>query len=353
MESLFKKIIVALLAAGFPEPEAINRLAGDASNREYYRVFLPSTDYPSIVVMVLNEDRLAVSEEIEDSQDIEIDEHPFVNVRKLLSEIGINVPEILFFHEKMGVMGLQDVGDCILENYVKNGNPFRKYYEDAVDILVKLHTGKVDGKKYIPFRKKFGFNLFFWEFEHYLEYGLEENGFEITPEERESLLMMFHELSARYVTYPYALTHRDFHSRNLMIFDEKIYVIDFQDALMGPWHYDLASFLRDAYVEIEDDFMDELIERYLHGMKRELGVEIDRDKFRQDFELMAFQRNLKAIGRFYYLKMVKGKPHLVKYVPTLYKYVFKYIDKYPQLEPLGNVLDRNKNLLKKLLMNPS
>ena len=59
------------------------------------------------------------------------------------------------------------------------------------------------------------------------------------------------------------LCHRDYHSRNLMWHDDTLYVIDFQDARMGPDTYDLASLLRDSYVDLPDAAVDDLIDYFV------------------------------------------------------------------------------------------
>ncbi len=354
MEEKYRLISEVLKARGYPEPQKIVPLHGDASNRSYFRALLPGGNRESIILMLTDRDVPARSEEIGDEEEGGIEENPFINVQRLFRKIGIRVPEIFFHDESRGIMGLEDLGDCILEEYVKKGYEYKSKYEKAVDFLVLLHTASVeDRQRYVPYSRRFGFKTFFWEFEHYLEYGLEKNGFEITPAEREQLLSMFHTLSSGFESLPYALTHRDYHSRNIMIMDDEIGIIDFQDALMAPWHYDLVSLLRDAYVKLPDDMVDELVERYVSGMEEKLGISIDRKKFREDFDLIALHRNLKAIGRFYYVKLEKNKDHLIKYVPTLYEYVFEYIDRYPILSPLRDIFKRNRNLLKKLLVNPS
>ena len=62
---------------------------------------------------------------------------------------------------------------------------------------------------------------------------------------------------------PRVLCHRDYHSRNLMLHDGQLYIIDFQDARMGPDTYDLVSLLRDSYVDLPEQTVDELIAYFL------------------------------------------------------------------------------------------
>ena len=102
------------------------------------------------------------------------------------------------------------------------------------------------------------------------------------------------------------LCHRDYHSRNLMRHAERLYWIDFQDARMGPATYDLASLLRDAYVDVPEELQDELKERF----RQKAAPDEPREVFRRRFDLMCVQRNLKALGTFGYMATVRQQPGL-------------------------------------------
>ena len=118
------------------------------------------------------------------------------------------------------------------------------------------------------------------------------------------------------------LCHRDYHSRNLMLHDETLYVIDFQDARMGPDTYDLASLLRDSYVDLPDAAVDDLIDYFL-ALSRDPAHRLTDDgaTFRRRFDLMALQRNLKALGTFGYQTTTRGNPVYMQYMPRTLTYV--------------------------------
>src|SRR5947209_15226067 len=112
------------------------------------------------------------------------------------------------------------------------------------------------------------------------------------------------QIAEQLATQQTVFTHRDYHSRNLMVQDERIRVIDFQDALMGPSTYDLASLLRDSYLSLDQDLIDELVIRYLEG-RAKASAPLDRVTFLRLFDLTSVQRNLKAAGRFVYIAREK------------------------------------------------
>ena len=123
---------------------------------------------------------------------------------------------------------------------------------------------------------------------------------------REEWARIVDELAAE----PRVLCHRDYHSRNLMWHDDTLYVIDFQDARMGPDTYDLVSLLRDSYVDLPDAAVDDLIDYFVALDPRQRPTAPSDPEFRRRFDLMALQRNLKALGTFGYQTTTREQPGL-------------------------------------------
>jgi aminoglycoside/choline kinase family phosphotransferase len=118
-----------------------------------------------------------------------------------------------------------------------------------------------------------------------------------------------------------------------MLSDRSLYIIDFQDARMGPDTYDLASLLRDSYVDIADWELDDLIGHFVA-----LKGTADRQEFRRRFDLMALQRNLKALGTFGYQTMTRGNPVYIQYMPRTLRYARSNLEKYPRFTRLRELL---------------
>jgi aminoglycoside/choline kinase family phosphotransferase len=125
-----------------------------------------------------------------------------------------------------------------------------------------------------------------------------------------------------------------------MVDGARLGVIDFQDALLGPATYDLASLLRDAYIELDEALIDRLINRYLDQMAAHRQVWTNREAFRRLFDFTSIQRNLKAAGRFVYIDRVKGNPKFLADIPRTLGYVRRNLQKYPELETLRKHLAR-------------
>ena len=130
------------------------------------------------------------------------------------------------------------------------------------------------------------------------------------------------------------LTHRDFHSRNLMSKGGQLYWIDFQDARMGPATYDLASLLRDSYVDLPEELVDELAEEF---RQRAVPGE-SRDTFHRRLELMSIQRNLKALGTFGYQTTARSNPVYMQYIPRTLRYAKRTMERLPRFGRLHELL---------------
>jgi aminoglycoside/choline kinase family phosphotransferase len=133
---------------------------------------------------------------------------------------------------------------------------------------------------------------------------------------------------------PRVLCHRDYHSRNLMLHSGELYIIDFQDARMGPDTYDLVSLLRDSYVDLPEETVNQLIAYFL-AVSGRTGEERD---FRQRFDLMALQRNLKALGTFGYQTTARRNPVYIQYIPRTLRHVRKNLEQLPQFGRLRELL---------------
>ena len=323
-------------------------LCGDASNRRYYRLELNNAPIPSLILMQLADpEGFKISEEAVSGPATDIRELPFVNILRPLARSGITVPALHFYDEAAGLLYLEDFGDLTLfQACGRDGeSAVRKYYPMAIDTLVRIHlrlTASSAGDCQ-AFSRSFDEALLMWEFEHFLEYGIwaRRNKKPIGADDEQVIRNGFSVIAEWLADQPRVFTHRDYHSRNLMVAGDRLGVIDFQDALLGPVTYDLASLLRDSYVALDEAFVDEMIDRYSTGMcaglepdEQERLLLTDRAAFRRLFDFTSIQRNLKAAGRFVYIDRVKGNPKFLADVPRTLGYVRRNLEKYPELEPL-------------------
>jgi hypothetical protein len=330
---------VRMLEHAQPYDLTLHRLAGDASDRRYYRVTYGAFgEKRTAVMMVLAppESRLK-SDEVTLYHD-ESGELPFLNIHRFLESIGAPVPRVLLTDMEAGVLLLEDLGDTLLFDVVAQGDRelIARLYKRALDQLVYL---QVQGAarltdRCVAAQQRFSPELFHWEFRHFLEYGIEARRGPLPVEPRRELDEMFRRWAARLAALPAVFVHRDYHSRNLMVAGDRVVMIDFQDALLGPATYDLASLLRDSYVDLGWTLVDELVEYYLAAWSKRTGETVDRATFTPNLWATAMQRNLKAAGRFVYLERVKGKPGYEKDIPRTLGYLRGYRERAPELAEL-------------------
>jgi aminoglycoside/choline kinase family phosphotransferase len=324
---------------------SVRKLRGDASNRTYYRIrFAGAGRRGSVILMQLAEpEAFKKSEEKMSGSRVRIRELPYINILRHLAASGVAVPRLYFHDRPSGRLFLEDLGDRTFEQTLRGRGrgAVRRRYEAAIDELIRIQTraSRRGNGRCIAFGRAFDVPLLMWEFDHFLEFGVPYcAGRGLSPADRRRVRSAFRRVAAELAALPRIFTHRDYHSRNLMVHEGKIRVLDFQDALLGPHVYDLASLLRDSYRTIEDSLVDELVRYYWERMKNRLGPADGPEGFRRRLDLMSIQRNLKAAGRFAYIDRVKRNPRYLAYIPRTLRYVRRNLERHPELSSVGKTL---------------
>ena len=320
-------------------------LAGDASSRRYFRLELAGGPPHTLVLMQLSSPEAFKQSEEAVSGAASVTELPFVNILSHLAKADVAVPALHYYDKAAGLLYLEDLGDVTLamssQNATSPDTP--NLYRQAVDALVRLHlkASFPADPACLAFGRAFDTPLLMWEFDHFIEYGIEKRAGTALPEsDREAIRAEMRKIAGLLADQPRVFTHRDYHSRNLMVQDERLRVLDFQDALMGPASYDLASLLRDSYLSLEEELIDELVIRYLEA-RAKAGAPLDRMAFMRIFDLTSIQRNLKAAGRFVYILLEKNNDRYIQYVPRTLGYVKRNLEKHRSLHPLRAALARH------------
>jgi aminoglycoside/choline kinase family phosphotransferase len=287
-------------------------LTGDASDRRYFRVLLRGA--PPIVLAL-------------HSGPIDVETMPFVAVAQLLREVPLPVPAILHHSNALGILGLEDLGDVTLQAHLGAATPgeHAALYRQAVSFIARLQKrgAELASEAFPPYRVAFDVEKLTWELEFFVKhYVIAYRGAAPTEPERDALRGEWSAIVEELAGEPRVLCHRDYHSRNLMLHEGALYIIDFQDARMGPDTYDLASLLRDSYVDLTPAQVDELIAFFL-ALKTGSGepTRAEEAEFRRRFDLMALQRNLKALGTFGYQTSTRANPVYIQYMPRTLNHV--------------------------------
>jgi len=334
MKSTLKTIRNFVSKAESVSPDAIEviPLIGDASDRRFYRILLPEGN--SRVVMLLNPS-VPAPENPED--------FPFINILYHLTRCKVSVPKLYHFDLKRGILIVEDLGGMTLAEYVgKHGTQascglYRKALRDLLTLQI---AGTRKGPSHcLAFQHCFGAEKLMWELDLFLEPTVTGYlGRKIDSKERAETRKEFLKLCRLLAAEPRYFTHRDYHSRNLLVQKGKIGIVDFQDARLGPLQYDLCSLLRDAYVVLSEPQVEELIDFYLTERDRIEGTRTDAGRFRKTFDFMSIQRNLKAAGTFGYMASVKGNNRYLAYLSNTFNYVRDNLTQYPELKNLRSSL---------------
>jgi aminoglycoside/choline kinase family phosphotransferase len=275
-------------------------ITGDASARRFWRVLLPGGDS-----RVLMDYGVPFENETDD-----------VRLARIFREAGLPVAEILDVAPAVGCLLVEDLGERSLETSVAWANGrlrpnARALIESAVILAARVaSTGTpVLARSERSHGPALDAERFRFETDFFVEHFV--GGLCGTPAP-ERLTPSLHALAALAADTPRrVMCHRDFHSRNLMVRpDGGLAMVDIQDARWGPDTYDLASLLRDGYIEIEEDWIDPLVELYVSTLD-----EPPAHGFRARFDLVSAQRMIKALGTFGYQATARNAPRYLDGVP--------------------------------------
>lgn len=304
---------------GVPNPQLIP-LTNDASFRSYYRVVANGNSY---VVMDAPPDKENC--------------RPFVKIAQKLRASGLNAPDISAYDLEQGFLMLTDFGSQLYLSALNEAeNQADHLYREAIESLVVMQsrTFANDLPLYDHRLLHDEMNLFStWLMGTHLNLML-------TATEKTDLATCFELLSQMALVQPPVFVHRDYHSRNLMVFPaHNPGILDFQDAVFGPLTYDLVSLLRDCYIAWPQEQIMGWVD-YYYALASSAGIlaEVDKQLFLKWFDWMGIQRHLKASGIFARLYRRDGKAGYLKDIPRTLGYIVMASAAYPELTPLQTLV---------------
>ena len=309
------------------EYDRIEKLAGDASTREYFRIHHAKTS------SVLCIDSNFIGQRAK--------QYPFFIVDDIFKKKDIPVPTIYSFNEKNGLLLLQDGGnDHLKVVYPRlNRDEGITLYKKLIDIMIKIQFIHGDEKR-IPFCLSFDVDKLMFEFDFFIKHTLLKYlHSSISSSEMEKLHSEFLKIS-EILAHPeyFVLNHRDYHSRNVLIVKSTPFIIDFQDARTGLPQYDAVSLLRDSYLVLDKNTV-EILKNYHYDRLCENGYDkMTVDEYEYFFDIMAFQRNVKALGTFGYQMTTLGNTVYKEYIAPTLNYLPEYIERRKELRGAGEIL---------------
>ena len=326
----FHQWLDAQASAHGVRPPTVRAASADASFRRYFRV---DTANGSCIVMDAPPDK----ENCE----------PFVRIARLMRDAGLYAPRILAWDEPQGFMLLDDIGSQTMMDVINRDDPQANHglYMRAVDALLTLQQSSRPSvlPPYDEVLLQRELSLFpDW-------YLTQHRQLQMDSTQREMLDKTFQIIVQRNLAAPSVYVHRDFMPRNLMMphdpTEQRLGVLDFQDAVYGPITYDIASLMRDAFLTWEEDVVLDVTIRYWERA-RKLGL-MDFEDWHNDFgafyravEWMGLQRHLKVAGIFARLTLRDGKPKYLADAPRFINYIRTTASRYSDLTPLLRLIDK-------------
>lgn len=277
----------------------ILKLKGDASNREYFRELKNG-----FILCHYHKDQTGFKN--------------FIDIQNLLSENNIKNPDI--FYSNFPIVIQEDLGDFCLYDQVSDKN-----YEYAVDMLCDFQQIDTNFNFKVS-ESYFTKEKFLWEldfaFEHLKKLTKQKNTYDISSE--------FELICDTILAGNQPPCHRDFHSKNLMLNQNELCLIDFQDARLGPKLYDLVSLIEDPYVALNKDLKTKLKNHYAKKTQSPLDEEL--------YTITAIQRLFKASGSFSAQFNEKQNSDYLKYLSVAFDTLKDFLkdEHFPNLKNFVN-----------------
>lgn len=323
--SASERLLTFLANQGIKSP-TVMPLTPDASTRNYFRV--PWNSGKAVAAVY--------------PEPFDPEFHPYLDVTRLFLDNGIPVPEIYAVEGQSGIIVQEDLGDRQLFKVYDElpEDDCDEYKERAVNLIAQIQkaTAVAFEKQSIASRLAFDEAKLSWELDFFMDHffgSLRKES--LRHGEAAELKAELNDIAAELAARPRVLCHRDFHAANLMIDkNNRLRVVDHQDARMGPVTYDLVSFLLDRRSEPPSLAELRAYRLFLLEERRLLGLDaLDPDEFAQEFRLMTIQRGLKAIGTFSYQSAVCGRAKVYEQFiqPTLaiVLQAADWLDRFPAL----------------------
>ncbi|MCF2949713.1 phosphotransferase [Paraglaciecola aquimarina] len=298
------------------ECQQLELVSGDASFRRYFR-FLSKGQW---IIAV------DAPPKVEDCG-------KFVDVAKAYQAAGLNVPKVYAYDLELGFYCQQDFGEEQFSQAL-NSKTCDLLYKNALACIPAIQTCRTTERGELPLYDhafvQREVNIFTqWLLAEYLQLNL-------SSLQTAMLESSFAFITQVFLSQPMVGVHRDFHSRNLMLLaDQSIGVIDFQDAVVGPLTYDGVSLLRDCYQR----WPAEKVELWLQEWYQEYFSEYDFKEFKLWFDITGLQRHIKASGIFARLFLRDNKITYLYDIPNTLQYIVEVGREYKELHALANFVD--------------
>jgi len=259
---------------------------------------------------------------------------PWLAIAERLQRAGLNAPRVLAQDLVNGFLLISDLGNDLLLPAL-NAASVDHHYSEAMRAVLRMQTAinASDLPVYDESRLVTEMELLpTWFLQRHL-------GMDIACEQWDVIELAFRALLTNAQAQPQQFVHRDFHSRNLMLSEHGLGIIDFQDAVRGPLTYDLVSLLRDCYIEWPQSQVEDWVEAYRKQAVNAGLTSADPTRFLRWFDLMGLQRHIKVLGIFCRLWYRDGKAGYLGDLPLVWRYTREVGRRYSEVAPLIDLIE--------------
>ena len=298
------------------------KLRIESSQRTFFRI--PYKDKSSILMVVPR----GIDESIES----------FYTKAEIFKKANVNVPDIYFKNEALGLLIVKDFGDDVLQFYLNKQNS-NKLIKLAIEQIHKIEVIELDKSIFLDFEKITENNLNLFK-RFFLEEFLNAPELQNLKEEIDEFYSL---IISELKDHPQVISHYDFESRNLMsLSEEKIGVIDFQDALIGPLGIDLASLFKDLYIEWTDEEISNWLDFYVENSQIAKSASLKSKDVKRMIDFASLQRQTRILGKLSQVFLKLNRSERLKDFKTILNYLMNTSSEYNETKRYSDFF---KNLL--------
>lgn len=248
----------------------------------------------------------------------------FYTKAEIFKKANVNVPDIYFKNEALGLLIVKDFGDDVLQFYLNKQNS-NKLIKLAIEQIHKIEVIELDKSIFLDFEKITENNLNLFK-RFFLEEFLNAPELQILKEEIDEFYSL---IISELKDHPQVISHYDFESRNLMsLSEEKIGVIDFQDALIGPLGIDLASLFKDLYIEWTDEEISNWLDFYVENSQIAKSASLKSKDVRRMIDFASLQRQTRILGKLSQVFLKLNRSERLKDFKTILNYLMNTSSEY-------------------------
>tara|TARA_B100000029_G_C17438501_1_gene910632 strand:- start:121 stop:1098 length:978 start_codon:yes stop_codon:yes gene_type:complete len=310
MEKDHNKILLSILNN---KNYKIKRVKGDASKRGFYNI---STNKNRYILMDSGSEALSFKR--------------YIKFSKIFDQNSIHIPKIIHINKKNKLVLMEDLKHNLIFSKLNKNNIF-DIYKKAVENIIKIQGIKRKNIYSYTEKKYYNESILFkdWLLDRFL-------GIRVNNSDSKKLTSELNFLISQILKYNRSLVHRDYHSKNIFYYKKNIYIIDYQDALMGSNYYDLVSLLKDCYVTLPNKNMKKL---FTHFYDCNDINKLSYDESLYQFNLIGVQRHMKAAGIFARLSKRDKKDNYIQYLPRTLKYILSVTKFSKKFKIINNLVD--------------